>query len=134
MTSYKVFEYSENAESSFLKVEFDDYYSARQKANEIGINGEVWQKTESEEICILCNRSGDELQLNFEMWLEDSQREDGQPWTYDDCIGLTFKQAFFKLLAENRYVDFDERPDDSSDWNKIITKNFAEKCKNRDEK
>ena len=132
MTTYKVFEYSENAESSFLKGEFKTYFEARQKANEIGVNGEVWEKNDDEEVCILCNRNGDEMFINFEDWFEDNQREDGQPWTYDDCIGLTFREAFFKLLSENRYVDFDERPDTGKEWDKIITKEFAEKCHKRE--
>jgi hypothetical protein len=51
---YKVREYNENSESSFIVDEFENFENAKNKADEIGKNGEVWNETDEE--CIYFNR------------------------------------------------------------------------------
>lgn len=54
---YKTYEYNESAESSFFDSEFDNKEDAQKRANEIGINGEIWESDGIEEVAIICNRA-----------------------------------------------------------------------------
>ena len=56
MKKYKIQEYSEFAESSFFRKEFDDFEGAKNFADEIGIDGEVWEVSGEEEVCVYYNR------------------------------------------------------------------------------
>jgi len=56
-STYKTYEYNESAESSFFDSEFDNKEDAIKRANEIGINGEVWKSNDIEEFPVICNRA-----------------------------------------------------------------------------
>lgn len=54
--NYKTYEYNEKTESSFFDSEFDSKEEAIKRANEIGINGEVWECDGGEETAVYAVR------------------------------------------------------------------------------